>query len=303
MYDISEKIIQYLKKYKNKGVIVPTSVKEKVKEETATATNSERETFKSDLIGLNDRLKGKDKKVVLDEIEYTPLTKEEIETKAKAGVDEKYAIKKDALDKDYQKSVDDANLKSETLKLDSDEKKSKINSAYLELEESLSDNALKRGIARSSIVAEQLKNLGVEKIRDLLNVDDTLAKDLKDVSIKLDNLKSDYTSAVKNLDFDKAVEISDKIDEITKEQDEKIDAVIKYNNSIRLKQAEIDNSVNKPTEVEANRISGEMIKKAVDYYGKLPREDRLEAFDNDEEIIKLLGDNAGIVRNYIIAMP
>ena len=46
-----------------------------------------------------------------------------------------------------------------------------------------------------------------------------------------------------------------------------------------------------------------MIKQAVDYYSKLPKDKRLEAFLADEEILELLGEDSYVIGNYIKTLP
>ncbi|MBQ3234805.1 MAG: hypothetical protein IJA97_01430 [Clostridia bacterium] len=300
MYNLNEKIIQYLKKYKENGVAVPVSLEEKPKEkENTVETDESRETLKNDLKRLGNELKGRDEKTTLTELEYTPLTQEEIETEAKKNVDQKYQLKINELDEKLKKSTADTESASEALKESSKQKKQEVERSYDALEKKVSENAINRGIARSSIVAEQIKDLGVEKIRDLLSVDDNLAGELKKNADKISTLQSDYKTAVSNLNIEKALEISENIDKLTKEQNEKIEEVLKYNNTVKRQQASIDQGVKEPSDLESARIRSEIVSKTIDYYSKLPKNERLSAFDGDSEIIELLGSMASVVRNYV----
>lgn len=303
MYNLSEKIVQYLKKYKDKGVIVPASlVEEEEKQKTVDEAEIKREELKKQLKTLNDELQGK-KGVELSEMEYTPLSKEQIEDKAKEGVEEKYELKKNKLDGELTKSISDLTSNSDELVVQSKTAKKTLEDMYKEAENAVGENAIKRGISRSSIVAEQLKDLSVEKIKDTLSIDGNLASELKKNSDKIESLKADYRTAINELDLQKAIEITENVNELTKAQEEKIDEVLKYNNTVKRQQAELDSKIEPPSEVEASKIKGQIIKQAVEYYSELPKNERLTAFDNDDEILKLLGSQAGSVRNYIKALP
>ncbi len=299
MFSLSEKILQYFKKLNNeKGEVVPTSLTEDNNDDY----DKEKETFKSELIKLNSDLEGKGGKVSLEEMTYEPLTKEEIEEKAKLGVEEKYALKKGALDNEYEKALKTQEEKANSLVSIGNAKKEEIDNLYDGLEEKLGANAIKRGISRSTIVSEQIRNLSTEKIKDLLKVDDSVATELKQNDEKIDGLKKDYQSAVNSLNIEKAVEINDNIEKLTKEQNDKIEEVLKYNNTLKKEEASINNNVKPATEIEISRIKNEILKQAINYYSKLPKEDRLTAFENDEDIRKLLGDQVTLVEGYIKAM-
>ena len=174
---------------------------------------------------------------------------------------------------------------------------------YSALEEKLSNNAVKRGISRSSIIAEQIKNLGLEKVKDVLNIDNETASAIENNAQMIDELKVKYQKAVSNLDLEKAIEINENIEKIKKEQESKIEEVLKYNNLVTRQEAELKQEVGEPSKLEISKIKSQMIKQAVDYYSKLPKEKRLEAFLADEEILELLGEDSYVIGNYIKTLP
>ncbi|MBO7214905.1 MAG: hypothetical protein J6V66_05360 [Clostridia bacterium] len=300
MFKLDEKYVKYFKKYKDKGV-VPLAEEETEEE----VVDTKKEEYKAELKTLSDKLNGKaSSDVTLSEIEYKPLTEEEIKEKAKEGVEEKYALKKSALDTELQKSTENLTAKSDEITKDYEEKKKSLENAYTALENKMGNEAIKRGIARSSIIAEQIKSLGVEKIKDVLAIDDALASELKQNSNKIESLKNDYSVAVSNLDIEKALEINENIAKITKEQEEKIEEALKYNNTVKRQQAELDSSESKQlSRLEEAQIESQILKASINYFLSLPKEERLEAFDNDEEILQLLGSQAETIRNYIKVLP
>ncbi len=302
MFNFSEKVLQYLKKLKEKGEVVPTSTVEEKSYEEEKNYDSEKDALKSELIKLNLELKGQGGKVSLEEMTYEPLTKEEIEEKAKKSVEEKYSLKKDALDKELDNSLNLAKESGEAIVASSKAKKGEIEKLYESLEEKLGTNALKRGISRSTIVSEQIRNLSTEKIKDLLQVDDSVATELKKNDDKIEKLKSDYISAVNNLNVEKAIEINDNIESITKAQNDKIEEVLKYNNNVKKEEATINNKVEPVTEIQKSRINNEIIKQAINYYSKIPKDKRMDEFYADKDILELLGDQSYIIAGYLKAM-
>ena len=172
--------------------------------------------------------------------------------------------------------------------------------ALKDAEEKVEQSAIKRGISRSSIVQEQIKGLGVEKIKDLFQIDRTLASELKDNSDKISELESDYLTAVNKLNVEKALEISDKIQDLTEKQNKKIEDVLKYNNTVKRQLAEMEEKGNSPLVGEkAREIKRQMLDEALNYYMALPKEEALKEFDEDEEVQLLLGELKTMVRRYI----
>lgn len=262
---------------------------------------SKRDALKNDLIKLNDKLNQNQQKSELVEMEYTPLTEEEIKEKATDGLDEKYQLKADEL-QDTLNSQKQSLEQSEKLARElADSKKQTITEEYLNFEKQLESSAIKRGIARSSIVQEQLKELGVQKIKDLLLVDDEVANKLKENSDKLSEYEKEYEKAVKSLDVEKAIEVKEKIDKITEKQNQKIEEVLKYNNTLKKQQVELDAMIkeNSISEEEKTKINMEIFEKAYAYYMSLPREEALKQIKSDTEIRSLLGSNYDLLIKYL----
>ncbi|MBE5743486.1 MAG: hypothetical protein E7358_02080 [Clostridiales bacterium] len=294
MYNVNEKIIQYLKKLENQPVPVSG-------EETKTDKDEKKKQLVEEIKRLNSELSGKKNTVQLDAMEFTPLTEKELKKQATDKVEPKYQAKENSLETKKDTAVKKLELENQKLQDEGKNKKESVEKAYIELEDKLNKNAIKRGIARSSIVSEQVRNLGVEKIRDLLGVDQAVANEIKINSDKIASLEQEYVSAVNDLSIEKALEISEVIDKLTEEQNAKLEKVIKYNNDIKKQQATLDEKVTYLTKAEKNEINGKIVNLVIEYYNTLPKEERLLAFESDEDILDILGDNASLVERYLRA--
>ena len=231
MEKIKDKIIKYLKDFSLENVLSDL-LKAQEKAQEREKESAIKDEFLSEFDKLNKSLKGKNENTKLDKLEYTPLSNAEIEKLAKSGVDKKYELKINNLEDALNKAINSITEDNKKVSQDSQVKKAEISKMYEEAGKNVEDNALKRGIARSSIVAEQIKDLDVEKIKDLLLVDDMMANSLKDNAQKISFLQDEYKNAVKNLNVEKVLEIDDNIRQLTKEQEDKIEEVLKYNNTI-----------------------------------------------------------------------
>ena len=315
MISIHEKILQYFKKHNIGNDIKLTSndneedknktlkTQETIESEVAVEPNST-STLKDDFI---KKLKDYDQKLQetlnknnLQTIKYTPLSEEEIEKKAKEGKDEEYQLKINDLANETAKKLSDIEKSNETLNNTANEQKEKIEILYADAEEKVEQSAVKRGISRSSIVQEQIKGLGVEKIKDILSIDQSLASELKNNQDKINKLESDYLYAVNKLNVEKALEISQEIQDLTEKQNEKIEEVLKYNNTVKRQRAQMkEQDLSEQDKIEKIRIQQNMVHEALNYYLALPKEQALLEFENDKEVKKLLGDYADMVRKYI----
>ena len=309
---LKDKIMKYLKDISLESAISDALKDLEELEETNNTTDTAvkdevtiepnlKDEFIKEFDKLNSDLAGKKNEVVLDKLEYTPLTDEEINKLAESGVDKKYEIKIESLEDSLNKAIENVNLNNQKLKDESLSKKSAIDELYDEASKNVENNALKRGIARSSIVSEQLKSLDVSKIKDLLSVDDKLANDLKENALKIDSLQDEYQKAVKTLNIEKVLEIDDNIKKLKKEQEDKITEVLKYNNTIKKQQMEMDKAVEKPTQEEQDEIKKQMFNVALNYYMSIPKEQALKEFDEDENVRKSLGSYAEAIKNYLKA--
>lgn len=310
MSSFKDKILQYLKKYSEKAngnensqektTVKPTSIESEAVITSESSSKSKKD-FLSEMEKLDNMLQGVKEDYLLEKIEYQPLSDEEITKMATDDAENKYALKSEELKKQTAQKRNDLVNKNEIVKNSGEAKKSEISKAYDELGEKVESNAIKRGIARSSIIAEQLKSLDVEKIKDFLSVDNAVATQIKENNDKIEALESEYKSAVSNLNVNKAIEIKEQIEKYKEKQNQKIEEVIKYNNSLIDEQLKINEKVakNPLTGDEAKEVKRQMVSVALEYYLSLPKEERLSEFNKDFEIKNMLGEYEDFVQKYL----
>ena len=178
--------------------------------------------------------------VKLEKKEYTPATDEEIEKRAQ-----------DETAGDYQKKtqnlLDSAKKKGEELsdynKQLSEKKTASLadaESAVERAKETASDDMLKRGLGRSSIVAGILgeyDKAGLEKAAEIMNSYDSK---IADVEKEISGLEYEKKKSLDELDLAHAKEVSDRIAELKAERLKLSNEAIAENNKIAQKQADLD---------------------------------------------------------------
>ncbi len=147
------------------------------------------------------------------------------EDKEQKGIENEYAAGNRKLDEESQKLGGDFESQSK-----------KIEQTYENAKESNKNTFIRRGLSRSSIMQENLKNLDESKN----TAQDTLAKELKQnlekITIERDLLETQKQSALESFNIAYAVKLSEKINKLTESAKQAEDAVAKYNNQLEEKE-------------------------------------------------------------------
>ncbi len=147
------------------------------------------------------------------------------EYKEQKGIENEYAAGNRKLDEESQKLGGDFESQSK-----------KIEQTYENAKESNKNTFIRRGLSRSSIMQENLKNLDESKNA----AQDTLAKELKQnlekITIERDLLETQKQSALESFNIAYAVKLSEKINKLTESAKQAEDAVAKYNNQLEEKE-------------------------------------------------------------------
>ena len=147
------------------------------------------------------------------------------EDKEQKGIENEYAAGNRKLDEESQKLGGDFESQSK-----------KIEQTYENAKESNKNTFIRRGLSRSSIMQENLKNLDERKNA----AQDTLAKELKQnlekITIERDLLETQKQSALESFNIAYAVKLSEKINKLTESAKQAEDAVAKYNNQLEEKE-------------------------------------------------------------------
>ena len=177
--------------------------------------------------------------------------------------------------------------------------KSQIEGYYNQALEGVSNDAIKRGLQRSSIVSEQVNRLNQNEVNDLISVDNNLKKDLQEIENDIKKAETDYLNAVKELDFKKAVEVSDRVNSLKEKEDKKRKEIDEINAKM-LEEVNKSNEIlnkDKTSQLTINRRN--MINEVLNYFYSLPKDVRYKAFIEDDELISLLGEDASYVEKYL----
>ncbi len=228
----------------------------------------------------------------LQEIEYTPPSDEELEEMAKASLEGKYHKAKQAVEDKFAKSYGAIQEKKEGISQAHDAKMKDIEEYYDERRKEAEKDALKRGIARSSIAEGQLGQLEREESRSKLEAETGLEEQIRKLSGQISSLESEKEKALAEQDILYAAELAEKIYKLKEDRDKKLMDVIKYNNSVREKEK-------KSSEKSFLDAAEEKLAAAKKYFDGLSKAKALEELLSTDEYKKHLGAYYGYLLNYI----
>ena len=176
----------------------------------------------------------------LEKLTFEDKSKEDIEKEATDSLAGYYNNSKNAIYEDIKNEENEYMQNIDTLKKDNLDSKEQLSSYYDEAKQSASDDALKRGLARSSIVVNKLEAFDQDKLDKYAELDRTLSNSINAINFELSALKGEQEKALSNFEIEYASKLNDKIASLTQELEDKKNEVIKYNNEIEEKEKEYE---------------------------------------------------------------
>lgn len=159
--------------------------------------------------------------------------------------------------------------------------KSEIEDAYDNARITAENDALRRGLARSSIVLKTLDGIEENRADALVKVSLNYQQKLQTLESEINSLNTELQDALQSFDLLKAVNVTEAVEEKIAELKEKQQEVLEFNNKVKqmeLAQAEKINKLKADAETQKNALAKE-------YEGIAERERQSEL--------------VGLVRNYL----
>ena len=208
------------------------------------------------------------------------------------------------------------NQSKSDLKNTFDEGVENLNSYYENIKEQTSNDALKRGLSRSSIVVNKLDAFSEEQLKNYNKLNYEYTSNINTINFELETLESAKKKALNNFDIEYAYKLNEKISDLSKDLYKKQMEVIEYNNEIakieadyEMKYSELKKQVEKSnkehdydlleliTQYGENTINNFKQSKSVemmnDYLKMLEKADAKNILvENEKSIVKMIGEKA-----------
>lgn len=157
---------------------------------------------------------------------------DEISKVAKDSLQEYYSTNVNKINTDSNSEKQNLESSKETKTSSAGDLKNTIEQTYAGVKEDASNDALKRGLARSSIIINKLEAFDNSKINEINEIDKKLTEDIDAINFQIDALETQKESALNEFNITYASKLNTKISELKDDLTEKQKEVTKYNNEI-----------------------------------------------------------------------
>lgn len=231
---------------------------------------------------LRDEVEATTDTLGLQKKEFTKPTDEQIETQAKNSLSEYKQTSLNKIQNDY-----DSNAKAieQDLKDLSNTKKNQqdtLQVAYNNAKTDAENDAIKRGLARSSIIVNTLAQYDNSMLAEFANIEKTYSENVTKLNNQKSQLEVQKQNALDSFDIAYAVKLSDKIDQINNELSEKANEVLEYNNKIAQLEKEYLQQQQEDANTQNNKIADDNLK-LLEFYNKYGK-DYTKLLKEDEKL-------------------
>lgn len=233
----------------------------------------------------------------LQEKTYDAPTDEKIESTAKAEANAIADIKRNALKKSADEKRAALEIAIDEQKAAADKKKKSLSDSYAVAKENAANEAIRRGIARSSIISEQLADFDADNVKGNAAIDYAAENAISKINDEIESLSDKLSDALADLDTETAVKINERIRELKTERQKRSDEVIDYNNKIAEKKAALKEQLIKKGQTEKEENSDqyaqaytEKLSALYDYYRSFGEDAKTAIAADKNFIVKYIGD-------------
>lgn len=199
-------------------------------------------------------------KINLERITHIPKSNEEIKEQVADELKAGYIKNINDIDNKLLQKAIKLNEKNSSIEVDRKATSAEIEALFDTLKSKAEKDALKRGIQRSSIIAESLKEYDLAKTNNLQEAEKAYKKAVENINAELDSLNEQREKALAELDLSQATKMTERISELTKERDELSNEVTIKNNAITQEEMKANMNLAKQKE-ELEKKQSESAKK------------------------------------------
>lgn len=241
--------------------------------------------------------------VSLERKEAKELSDEQIKDMASSELQDYKNSSINAIKDESKLKEQQLNENKQMLQESANEQKENLAAYYDSAKENVSNQALQRGLARSSIVINQLGAFDENQINDFNKIDTEITEKVNNINFELSGLNGELQKALNDFDIGYAVKLKDKINNLNSDLEKEQSKIIEYNNQIALQEAQFNKGLDELRE-KINSSNWNKQTDLADIYGKygsgvvnrIVQESLYQTAKNylkdfeDEEVLELLKD-------------
>ena len=196
-----------------------------------------------------------------DRMEYDAPSDEEIKTKAESELEKERLEGIEKIESENAASKADKELEAEEVAARAEKLKRETNAAYDEVADEFSNDALRRGLARSSVAVNGKSAIESARAAALTQAATDADKEAAAIEKEIAALEEGRRKALDAFDIAHAAKVTERIAQLTEEREKKIAETLKYNNEL-LKQEQKD--LNDRAELESDLKTDELRRKKLE---------------------------------------
>lgn len=247
----------------------------------------------------------------LEKLEFSPASEEELAKRAEDKLAEDFQKRLRELEKEYAAKREGYEKERESAKIAGETLAGELEENYAGAKQNLEDNALKRGLARSSVVMNQLEGLEHAAAEGKSAIARETSETVSELGKRIDSLSGELERAVADQNSEYARELNSEISALKAEQDKRREEVAKYNNTIAEKESKyaferelkaadlVADRLSAGTEETQKRKNYEKAKVIRDFLDGMSKEAAFAFLTGDEEVKKAAGDYYSYLYNYV----
>lgn len=189
-----------------------------------------------------------DAKLNLQKIDYVAPSQQEVQETAKNSLNNYKQNGIDSINSTYVTKNAQLDKSIQQVKDNTEKQKSELENAYAQAKQGAKNDAIKRGLARSSIIVNKLENYDNNMLNNLAVLSSEANDKIASLNLQKNSAELEKENALKAFDIEYAIKLQDKIDSLNKDISKTQESVIRYNNEI----AEQEAKWNKELEKENN---------------------------------------------------
>lgn len=224
----------------------------------------------------------------LEKIEIADKDEEDFKKEAENSLKDKYNNEREKTESSFKSKVDELLGAMDSAKQKNKETEKKLNEYYDNSIKETENQALRRGLARSSIIIGQISNLEGSRANELANALSNLESSLSDSEKKIGELNSSLESALDSLDIEEAEKIQEQIGKLKESYEKEKQEAIKFNNNVLKLEAEYKKDLEKQKQEMQKEDLALKDKYGVSY---LEREMKQKQFDYLKNYLDTLDKN------------
>ncbi len=190
----------------------------------------------------------------LEKIDVTLDSDEALKEKAENNLKHQTALEKENLNDIFSTKKKSIEKEKSELKQNADSSMKKIEELYAGLKQNAENNALKRGLGRSSIIMSQIQDYDSKNENAVQGVQKDMLEHMKDIEQTISNMEVEKESALQNLDLKHASELSKELQKLEKDRNDTFLKLKKYNDEIDAKEKTFQGERNKKIDSYKKKI-------------------------------------------------